>query len=169
MGVLLMQNKGAISRALIFSSTLFLSACNDNLEQEKSNSESVAIESSENVVAAESSQRAKGWVDRLDPNKENKKGIKTVDLADGFSVEESKQEALRVLDLSLNFEARATDKSPYLYRGRGEQLKLLPGIFESEELTSSIEMEAHFEGPHNENQEKEMTPDGAGLEFKIGF
>ena len=130
-----MQNKGAISSALIFSSTLFLSACNDNLEQEKSNSESVAIESSENVVATENSQQTKGQVDRLDPNKErgNKKEIKTVDLVDGFSVEGSKQEALKTLDLSLNFEAIETDKSPYLYRSRGDQLKLLPGIFEFEE------------------------------------
>jgi hypothetical protein len=33
----------------------------------------------------------------------------------------------------------------------------------------NVEMEPHFSWPHNENKEKESTPDGAGIKLKIDF
>ena len=44
----------------------------------------------------------------------------------------------------------------------------MQGFFGFEEAVFNIEMEAHFEGPHNENKERNMTSDGAGAGIKAG-
>ena len=81
-----------------------------------------------------------------------------------LAIEEVKQKENIVLNLSLNLDVNEFNYN--LKSGKQEQLQ---GIFEFEEGVLNIEMEAHFEGPHNENKERDMTPDGVGVSFKLGI
>ena len=170
-----MQQLALISSTLIVSSVLCLSACDDKLQQQKNQADSSAIEPSANITVQEH-QQAKEVSMALEPvaqidtkeYRKSKEAGSAIELSEKIVVEENKQAELKELDFSLNIEIQQFNKLPYA-RGSNNQT-LLRGVFESEaEVASGIEMEAHFEGPHNENEEREMTPDGVGVKFKLDF
>ena len=171
-----MQQIALISSALIVSGTLCLSSCDDKLQQEKSQAQSRAMEPSVNITVQKKHQQAKEVGMALDPvtqldareYKKSKEEGNAIVVLEKIVSEENQQAELIYLDLSLNIEIQEFNKLPYA-RVSNHQ-KLLRGIFESEaEEASSLEMETHFEGPHNENKEREMTPDGVGVKFKLDF
>lgn len=70
----------------------------------------------------------------------------------------------KVLNLSLNL---AVIEHQYALHNQGYQQ--FHAAFEKEEVVSNIEMEAHFEGPHVENKERDVAPDGIGFGIKIAL
>jgi len=67
-----------------------------------------------------------------------------------------------VLDLSLNLDITE-------YKLESDRQQPFQGGFESAEPDFDIEMETRFEWPHNENKERDLTPDGGGISIKVGI
>ena len=170
----MIQQTALLSSTLLISSALCLSACDDKLQHEKSQQESSAIAASKKITLQKHPQAQDASV-VLEPaayvdTKENK-ADRDVGFVAEFSeatvTEKSQQEELILLDYSLNFEQlELKDLAGVRDKVRQE---LFRGIFEPEGMASKIDIETHFEGPHNENKEREMTADGARVEFKIDF
>lgn len=99
----------------------------------------------------------------IDPDFEQE-GLDVLEPLDNVTTEEENQTLNMDLDLSLNLDVVEHNNS--LGRNRD---RLLQGLFKIDEGIANIRLEAHFEGPHNENKERDTTPDGAGVGIEIGI
>ncbi|RLA23333.1 MAG: hypothetical protein DRQ62_06490 [Gammaproteobacteria bacterium] len=168
-----MKQIALLGSTLIATSALCLSGCDNPFQREKNEAKSSTQEASTNQTLRQHKQ-AKELTKALDPventvTQEHKQSKEpdSVGTAETIVTEENKQEEYRALDFSLNLEIKEFNGLPYA-RGISNKQQL-PGVFGSERVFSNIQMEAHFEGPYNENKEQEMTPDGAGVKFKMDF
>ena len=168
-----MKTSSLISSALVVSSALCLSSCDDALEPdpERKNAAISIIEHSPVDLVVHRQEQLKSESRVVEPIAKQNKAKRDVgfggELSEDVVVNDNQQEEPIVLDFSLNFEQMdLTDRSNI---PGGDRQNLLRGIFESEGEASNIEMETHFEGPHNENKEMDTTPNGAGVKFKIDF
>ena len=169
-----MKRSSLIGRGLIVSSVLCLNACEEGLDAEKSNSSTnQAIDVPvEDLTTAGQKQayKANKVIEPVEAirTKEDKAEKRLAVESVARSVNDGGGwEARPELDFSLNFDQLELNR---LSNGFSKQSKEpLQGIFASEEEASRVDVETHFEGPHNENKERETTPDGVGVEFRIGF
>ncbi len=156
-----------IGHSLVISGALFMLACDKNeSEQEKNYSKSKGntLKSPVNI-AVKKSKKAIVAIKPIVSLSAEEEGIS--ELAEEFALEDNNQDEPIQLDLSLDFGGLEFNTLPN--RPEPDKQRSLRGIFEPPESLTNIEVETHFEGPHNENKERETTPDGAGVEFKIGF
>lgn len=154
---------------LIVFSAFSLAGCDDRAQKEQAVRESDDLELSE-ALDVKRPLTTKEALLVVEPN--INKPIEPISNATveprvlGFD-DGSPQEPV-ALDFSLHLKIQEINNLSYT-QGVKQQL-VLPGIFDFENMSATnVEMEAHFEGPHNENKEKETTPDGAGVKFKIDF
>jgi len=158
-----------ISSALIVFSAFSLAGCDDQAQKEQSVREGDDLELSE-PPDIKQPLTTKDALLVVEPNVN--KPIEYInnaiveprilELDDGSLLEPV------ALDFSLHLKIQEINNLSYT-QGAKQRL-VLPGIFEFENMpATNVEMEAHFAGPHNENKEKETTPDGAGVKFKIDF
>ena len=162
------------SSSFIFFSALWLSSCDDGLE---SGLDKDLEKSKEFVLSPIEQPPADLVVNRQEQSRVVESDVrkqladKQVDLANERSDiqvrEDSQQQDPVVLDFSLNFKQMELSDVSNIPGSNSQGV--LRGIFESEGVASNVEMEPHFSWPHNENKEKEVKPDGAGVKFKIEF
>ena len=167
--VLLIKQITLISSSLIVLGTPLLSSCDDKLEQTDSKVMIASIGSSSSYSGRKHGQdggvsRALVLTKNVKRNKQKKVQSNTLDFPENLVIEGSSQKKGAALDLSLNL-----DLKEYSYYQEYGKQSLLQRVFESEGVDLDIEMEAHFEGPHNENKEMDMTPDGIGVSIKLGI
>lgn len=158
-----------IGSTLFVFSALFLPGCDEQLQQGQAARENHDLESSENLDRKQQN-KVKELVKVVAPNVN--KPIEPISNAvfesDILEVEDDALEEPVALDFSLHLDIQEINNLSYT-QGAKQRL-VLPGIFDFENMSvTNVEMEAHFAGPHNENKEKETTPDGAGVKFKIDF
>lgn len=172
-----MKTTSLISSSLIFSSALCLSSCDDGLEpgldkdQEESKQLVISTLQPPADLVVNRQEQSKGESRVVESVVRKQQADKQVDLANERSEnqvsEESQQQEPVVLDFSLNFKQMDLSGISNIPGSNGQDV--LRGIFESEGVAFNVEMEPHFSWPHNENKEKEATPDGAGIKLKIDF
>jgi len=85
----------------------------------------------------------------------------------GSCVNAEEGEGSKALDFSLHWTMKKY--APVIIRHRKDETLDIRGIFESKEEELNIELDAHFEGPHKENKDREVTPDGLGVGIKLGI
>lgn len=73
----------------------------------------------------------------------------------------------KALDFSLHWMMKKY--APVIIKHRKDETLDIRGIFESKEEELNIELDAHFESPHKENKDREVTPDGLGVGIKFGI
>ncbi|SHE20600.1 hypothetical protein [methanotrophic endosymbiont of Bathymodiolus puteoserpentis (Logatchev)] len=83
----------------------------------------------------------------------------------GVNAKESKE--AKALDFSLHWTVEKY--APVIMRHRKDNTLDIQGIFEPKEERLNLELDAHFESPHKENKERELTPDGLGIGIKLGI
>lgn len=180
---LLRKLQTLISSSLIVSNNLLLSACDDKVQQQKSNKSGEMIEPLASVVENKTQHEKfvsepEVQVENINIKKVSTSRVPSVKVKkykqsrvssistepkEGLSAEEDKPEII-ILDLSLNLELDGK-----YYNLQGFNKKRFSGIFEFEEDVLNFEMETHFEWPHNENKEQEAAPDGVGVGIKVGI
>jgi len=85
----------------------------------------------------------------------------------GGCVNAKEDEESKALDFSLHWTMKKY--APVIIKQRKDEALDTRGLFESKEEESNIELDAHFEGPHKENKDREVTPDGLGVGIKLGI
>ncbi len=175
-----------ISSSLAISSILILTTCDHKVEQRESkklseNLEPLSKPAAKKQTYVKNFSPAKLPITKVSAKKVSKNdapiaNIKVekyqqnrvvrsaTDLAENLIAAEEKQPEPIILNLSLNLDIE--EKNHPLESVNRKQLQ---GIFEFKEDILNINMEAYFEWPHNENQEQEITPDGAGVGFRVGI
>jgi len=168
--VLLIKQITLISSSLIVLGTPLLSSCDDKLEQTDSKVmiASIGLSSS---YSARKHRKDRGVISRAlvltkNVKRSNPKKVQsnTLGFSENLVIEGSSRKKDAALDLSLNLDLKG-----YSYYQEYDKQSLLQRVFESEGGDLNIEMETHFEGPHNENKEMDMTPDGIGVSIKFGI
>jgi len=177
-----MKKKTLKNSLFIITSTLLLSGCDDKFQTEKSKEISSVLDQSEKLdLKQQEDQKAVISSARLlqekpvSKNKPSKvivrglpdnssRGAVNMEILATSVVEEEKQVESIILDLSLHLDLMELE-----YALDNDRYEAIHGLFEPEEYESNIDIEAHFEGPHMENKEMDSTPDGAGVEFRIGI
>ncbi len=76
-------------------------------------------------------------------------------------------EDAKALDFSLHWTVEKY--VPVVIRRRKDNTLDIQGIFEPKEERLNMELDAHFESPHKENKDREVTPDGLGIGIKLGI
>ena len=172
-----MKSGQLIKQIMLISGTLsvlvtpLLSYCNDKLEQADGNVMIASIDPLSDFSSKKLRQdkEVSGVLDstmNVDVKRHKQRAVvsSTLELLENLVVEEEKQKEGAVLDLSLNLDLK--EQNYYL---ESDKQMLLQEVFELEGAHLDIQMEAHFEGPHNENKEKDMAPDGLGVSIKLGI
>jgi len=86
----------------------------------------------------------------------------------GNCVNAKDKETSKILNLSLPLAAKKY--APFISGQMNEEKKLeVRGFFESKEKKVNIDLDAHFEEPHRENKDQEVTSDGVGVGIKLGI
>ncbi|MBE0470852.1 MAG: hypothetical protein IBX55_15260 [Methyloprofundus sp.] len=85
----------------------------------------------------------------------------------GSCVNAKEDEENKALDFSLHWTMK--QYAPVIIQHRKDKTLDIRGLFESKEEESSIDLDAHFERPHKENNDTEVTPDGLGVGIKLGI
>jgi len=85
----------------------------------------------------------------------------------GNCVNAKEGEESKVLDFSLHWTMKKY--APVIIERRKDETLDIRGLFEFKEEKSDIELDAHFERPHKENKDREVTPDGLGVGIKLGI
>jgi len=172
-----MKSGQLIKQIMLISGTLsvlvtpLLSYCNDKLEQADGNVMIASIGPLSGFTSKKLRQdkEVSGVLDstmNVDVKRHKQRAVvsSALELLENLVVEEEKQKEGVVLDLSLNLDLK--EQNYYL---ESDKQMLLQEVFEPEGADLDIQMEAHFEGPHNENKEKDMAPDGLGVSIKLGI
>ena len=165
--VFIKSKTAIISRTLIVSgSLLFLSACDNNEHQEKGKDLNAELGVPSEPKAKQENEFAKVKQPVANIERRQYKQSKAVGSLlpppESLLVEQDKPVEQVILDLSLNLGITE-------YELERDKQKPFQGIFEPEETIFDIEMETRFEWPHNENKERDLTPDGAGISIKVGI
>ncbi|WP_428355788.1 hypothetical protein [Methyloprofundus sp.] len=173
-----MKKAGLLGTTLIVSVTFCLNSCENSSETEHNK----YTETNDTVAVI--GPQSEGLVDN-GPKEESRTVVESTVNTDAQEskilsgnnaftdeidvvTEEVQQDQPVALDFSLNFEQLELQTFSDVQAGYDRRV-LLRGIFESEDYSTNIEIETHFEGPHVENKERDATPDGVGIDFKIGF
>ena len=167
MKVFIKSKTAIISRTLIVSgSLLFLSACDNNEQQERGKNLNAELGAFSEPKAKQENEFAKAKQSVTNIERRQYKQSKAVGSllpsSESLLVEQDKPVEQVVLDLSLNLDITE-------YELESDKQKPFKGIFEPEEAVFDIEMETRFEWPHHENKERDLTPDGAGVSIKVGI
>lgn len=85
---------------------------------------------------------------------------------DKMKMDKNQSATSKALDLSVKLDVQDNNKTVYQEKSNKRPIQ---GLFEPKERESNVSLEAHFERPHKENKDRETTPDGAGLGFKVGI
>ena len=178
-----MKKKTLKNSLFIITSTLLLSGCDDKFQTEKSKEISSVLDQPEKLdlkqqedqktVISSARLLQEKPVSKNKPSKvivrglpdNSSRGAVNMGILATSVVEEEKQVESIILDLSLHLDLMELE-----YTLDIDRYEAIHGLFEpEEEYESNIDIEAHFEGPHMENKEMDSTPDGAGVEFRIGI
>ena len=155
------------SRAFIVSgSLLLLLACDNKESQEESKGQKLTLESPAEPIEKQGKEptQVKQAVEKREA-KQYKQSKLTDNMLLPFNSLPAAQGKLvekLALDLSLNLDIVE-------YKLESDRQQLFQGLFESAESDFDIEMETRFEWPHNENKERDLTPNGAGVTIKVGI
>ncbi len=79
----------------------------------------------------------------------------------------AKDDEAKALDFSLHWTVK--EYAPVVIRHRKDETLDIRGLFEPKEERLNMELDAHFESPHKENKDREVTPDGLGVGIKLGI
>ena len=169
--VLLIKKLALISSSLVVLSTSSMSRCDDKFEKVDSKEISIAMYPSLGIDTKQLEQGKEvsgALVLAANTSVRNYKKSNEINSAldspKNSAIKEVAQKHSIILDLSLNL-----DLKEHMYDLKSDKQKQLQGTFDFKEPVFNIEMEAHFEGPHNENKERDMAPDGVGVGIILGI
>lgn len=164
------MHKITLKKVLIFTGILFSSSCDDQVPagpqiNENTRSEEVLVKPEIISQLPDTGIIPEPVMVTSRPRRQVIQVSKEVEISNAQALEEELAKEGVVLDLSLYLEIDDQYSDLPL-----NKISLLQGVFKLERLNpSNLGLEAHFARPHIENEERAITPDGAGVKLNIGF